>query len=154
VEQYIEKLKNYMVENNIEGELQIFTASCHSVQEAANAVGASPGDLVKNICLIDDEGNLIVAIVKGEDRVSTKRVGEVLNIKPPRIANEQEILDKTGYPCGGVPSFGYDAIFIIDPKVMEKEFVYTGGGSEYSLTRITSMNLQKANKGMVLRIRK
>lgn len=154
MEQYIEKLKEYMIENNIEGEMQIFTTSCHSVQEAANAVGASPGDLVKNICMIDDKGNLIVTIVKGEDRVSTKRVGEALNMKPPRIANEQEILDKTGYPCGGVPSFGYDAIFIIDPKVMEKEIVYTGGGSEYTLIRISSINMQKANNGLILRIRK
>jgi len=154
VEQYIEKLKNHMLRNNIEAELQIFTTSCHTVQEAANAVGASPGDLVKNICMIDDKGNLIVAIVKGEDRVSTKRVGEVLNIEPPRTANEQEIIDKTGYPCGGVPSFGYNAIFIIDPKVMEKDIVYTGGGSEYSLVRISSINLQKANNGLILRVRK
>jgi prolyl-tRNA editing enzyme YbaK/EbsC (Cys-tRNA(Pro) deacylase) len=154
MKQYEEKLKNYIIENNICAEQLIFIKSCHSVQEAADAVGASPEDLVKNICMIDDKNNLIVAIVKGEDRVSTSRVGEALNINTPRIASEIEVLEKTGYPCGGVPSFGYKAIFIADPKVIEKETLYTGGGSPHSLVRIASRELLKANNGLVIRIRK
>lgn len=154
MKQYAEKLKEYILKNNINAEQLIFTTSCHSVQEAADAVGASPQELVKNICMIDDKGDLIVAIVKGEDRVSTTRVGKALNIETPRSANENEIIEKTGYPCGGVPSFGYNATFIIDPKVMEKEVVYTGGGSEHSLVRISSRDLQNANKGLLLRIRR
>jgi len=131
-----------------------FDKSCHTVQEAADAVGAAPADFVKNICLLDDKDNLIVAIVKGEDRVSRSKVGKALNIEMPRIANEGEILEKTGYPCGGVPSFGYKATFIIDPKVVEKEIVYTGGGSEYSLVRISSQELLRSNNGLVANIRK
>lgn len=154
MKQYEEKLKKYMVENNIHAEQLIFSQSCHSVQEAADAVGASPEDFVKNICMVDDKNNLIVAIVKGEDRVSTSRVGKVLNIDSPRIASKNEILEMTGFPCGGVPSFGYKATFIIDPKVMEKEVVYTGGGSSHSLVRIASQELLKANKGLILRVRK
>jgi len=154
MKEYEVKLKNYIIENNIDAEQIIFTKSCHSVQEAADAVGASPEDLVKNICMIDDNDNLIVAIVKGEDRVSMSRVGKALNINMPRIANESEILEKTGYPCGGVPSFGYKATYIIDLKVLEKEVVYTGGGSPYSLVRITSKELQKANNGLIARVRK
>ena len=152
--QYEEKLKNYIIENNINAEQIIFTKSCHSVREAADAAGAPAEDLVKNICMIDDNNSLIVAIVKGEDRVSRSRVGKLLNIDTPRIASEREILEKTGYPCGGVPSFGYKAIYIIDTKVIEKETIYTGGGSPYSLVRITSQELQRANKGLVARIRK
>lgn len=151
---YEEKLKNYILKNNIQAEQLVFNESCHSVEEAANAVGTSPDDFVKNICMIDNDDNLIVAIVKGEHRASTSRVGKVLNIDTPRTANESEIIEKTGFPCGGVPSFGYKAIFIIDPKVMEKEFVYTGGGSPYSLVKIASKELQKINSGLILRIRK
>ena len=69
--------------------------------EAAEAAGVSPEDLVKNICPIDNKDNLIVAIVKGEDRVSTSRVGKALQIDKPRIAGENEILEN-GYR-GGVP---------------------------------------------------
>ncbi|MBZ2174454.1 hypothetical protein K8M07_04255 [Schnuerera sp. xch1] len=38
MKQYEEKLKNYMVENNIYAEQLIFSQSCHSVQEAAPSV--------------------------------------------------------------------------------------------------------------------
>lgn len=152
--EYEEKLKMYMVDKGIDAEHFHYEQTCHSVQEAAGAAGATPDDLVKNICMVNDEGDLIVAIVKGEDRVSTSRVGKALKIDRPRTATENEILEKTGFPCGGVPSFGYNATFIVDPKVMEKDYVYSGGGSEYSLVRIKSQELSEINDGLILRVRK
>ncbi len=154
MKEYEQKLKQYIKDNNIKCEYLEFDQSCHSVLEAADAAGVEPDDCVKNICLIDSEGNLIVAIVKGDDRVSTSRVGKALNIGRPRIATPDEILEKTGYPCGGTPSFGYTALFIVDPVIMEKEIVLSGGGSEYSLVTIAPSELQRANKGKVLKIRK
>ena len=70
---------------------------------------------VKSICLISQD-NLIVAIVKGEDRVSIRRVAEALNIAKPRMATPHEILEKTGYPCGGTPPLGFEAVFLIDSQ--------------------------------------
>lgn len=151
---YEEKLKMYMEEHKIDGEHLSFKQSCHSVEEAARAANANIDDFVKNICMIDSAGNLIVAIVKGEDRASTDRVAKALNIERPRTANVDEILEKTGYPCGGTPSFGYKAIFLIDPRVMEKKLVYTGGGSENSLVKINSKELQRVNNGQIARVRK
>lgn len=149
-----EKLKEYMKDNNIQAEHLHFEKSCHSVEEAAKATNASLQDFVKNVCMVDSKGNFIVAIVKGEDRASTERVSKTLNIERPSLATEKEILEKTGYPCGGTPSFGFDAKFLIDLKVMEKDFVYTGGGSENSLVRISTKVLQNANNGQIIRIRK
>lgn len=152
--QYEEKLKQYMKENNIQGKHLSFNQSCHSVKDATKVVSANTEDFVKNICMIDSNGNLIVVIVKGEDKASTSQVEKALNIERPRIATPEEILQKTGYPCGGTPSFGYEAKFLIDPKVMEKEIVYTGGGSEKSLIKILTKELQKANNGKIIRTRK
>ncbi|GIM27519.1 hypothetical protein CPJCM30710_01850 [Clostridium polyendosporum] len=154
MKQYEEKLRDFIEHNCIEAQQLLFNVSCHSVREAASAVGALPEDFVKNICMIDERNNLIVAIVKGEDRASTSRVGKVLNIGTLRIATETEVLEKTGYPCGGVPSFGYDAVFIIDSKVMEKEVVFTGGGSPNSLVKISTKELQRVNNALILRVRK
>jgi prolyl-tRNA editing enzyme YbaK/EbsC (Cys-tRNA(Pro) deacylase) len=69
------------------------------------------------------------------------------------MATPDEILEKTGYPCGGTPSFGYEAMFLVDPRVMEREVVYTGGGSETSLVKIGTEELVRANHGTILRIR-
>lgn len=89
---YEEKIKKYIKDNNIKAEHLSFETSCHSVEEAVQAVKASAEDFVKNICLIDNEGNLIVAIVKGENRASTSKISRQLGIERPRTANPQEIL--------------------------------------------------------------
>lgn len=149
-----QKLKDFILANDIKAEHLVFKSSCHSVKEAAEAAGASTEEFIKNICMIDNVGNLIVAIVKGSDRASTTKVGKALGIERPRTANETEILEKTGYPCGGVPSFGYSANFLIDGKVMEMDIVYTGGGSTHSLVRMDSNELMKANKGLICDISK
>ena len=152
---YEEKLKTYLKEHQIQAEHLSFNQSCHSVAEAAVVVGALAEDFVKSICMIDLEGNFIVAIVKGEDKASTTNVAKVLNIKErPRTAKPDEMLEKTGYPYGGTPVCGYSAIFLIDERVMEKEIVYSGGGSETSLLKIPTQELVKANNGKIVKIRK
>ena len=152
--EYEEKIKKYMDEHKVKGQHLSFTQSCHSVAEAALAVGASPEDFVKNICLMDEQGNLIVAIVKGEDKVDKEVVAAAIHISKIKMASPTQILLKTGYPCGGTPSFGYDAIFLIDTKVMEKEIVYSGGGSENALVKMLPQELQKANQGKITKVRK
>ncbi len=149
-----EKLNTYIIDNQINAEHLIFKSSTHSVEEAAKAASAKSEDIVKNICLISSEKKLIVAIVKGEDRVSTKRVAKVLQIDRPVTANPEFILEKTGYPIGGVPSFGYEAIFLVDDKVIEKNLIYTGGGTDHSLIKIDPKVLIRANKAKIARIRK
>ncbi len=151
---YEEKLKNFMRLHHLSAEHLRFEVSCHSVAEAAAAVQADTTDLVKNICLIGADGQLIVAIVKGEDRASASRSAKALGLTEARPATEAEILERTGYPCGGTPSFGYEAAFLVDARIMEKSQVYTGGGSEYSLVKISPVELVKANKALVTRIRR
>jgi len=152
--EYEKKLKMHIDENNVDCEHLVFEKSCHSVEEAAETAGASPEDFVKNICMSDSQGNIIVAIVKGEDRVGSKRVAKALGIERPKTALPENILQKTGYPVGGVPSFGYEAVFVVDERVMEKDFVYTGGGSPNSLVKINTAELLSANGGVVARVRK
>ncbi|MFH1399435.1 MAG: YbaK/EbsC family protein [Candidatus Woesearchaeota archaeon] len=144
-------LNSFLQTNSIQAEHLYFSQSCHSVAEAASAAKADPDDFVKSICMID-RNNLIVAIVAGTDRASAAKVGSVLNIAKPRIATPAEVLSKTGYPVGGVPPFGYSATFLIDKKVLEKHFVYGGGGSEQSLIKISPVELQKANKAIIANI--
>jgi prolyl-tRNA editing enzyme YbaK/EbsC (Cys-tRNA(Pro) deacylase) len=149
-----QRLQAYLEEQHIRAEHLSFDQPCHSVAEAARAVNASPEELVKNICLLDSDGQLITAIVKGEDRVSISRIAKTLQREGLRLATPDEILEKSGYPCGGTPSFGYPAMFLIDSKVMERELVFTGGGSESSLVKIRTAELVRANQGTILRIRK
>lgn len=149
-----EKLRSTMREKNIPGELLVFSQSCHSVAEAAKAAGVTHADFVKNVCMISEEGSLIVAIVNGEDWASTSRVAKVFQSNGVRIATPEEILQRTGYPCGGTPSFGYEARFLVDDKVPGMPVVYTGGGSERALVKIAASDLIAANAAQITRIRR
>ena len=150
---YEEKLKAIIREKGIEAEHLSFDRSCHSVAEAALTVGAEPQDFVKSICMVNGEGRTIIAIVKGEDRASTSRVAKALGIPKPRVASREEILGLTGFPVGGTPGLGFEAVFLVDPRVLEKDMVYLGGGSDRSLVRMATLELVKANGGRVVRVR-
>jgi len=147
------KLKRFILDNGILAEHMHFDQSCHSVDEAAKAANATRDSFVKNVCMIDAKGNVFVCIVKGEDRASKAHVSQLLQAEKPRMMNAEEVLEKTGYPAGGTPSFGYNATFLVDERVMEKDFVLSGGGSENSLVRISPKELLKANNGKVAKIR-
>jgi len=151
---YERRLQQYMAQQGIDAEHLCFQDSCHSVAEAADTAGCEPYELVKNVCLVAPNNQIVVAIVRGTDRVSTTRVGKALGTERPRTATPDEILDTTGYPCGGTPSFGYQAIFLIDPKVMETNTVYTGGGSTRALVRVGTTTLLTDSGGRVVRIRR
>ncbi len=148
-----ERLKSYLQGNGIAAEHHHYETSCHSVADAAASAGAACEDIIKSICLMDEAGGLIVAVVKGEDRVSRGRVGRALGIPRPRIATAEEVLEKTGYPAGGTPPLGFAARFVVDPRVMEMETVWAGGGSEQALIRIAPREMLKANAGHVVRVR-
>jgi hypothetical protein len=152
---YEARLKTTIAEHGWQIEHLTFDQSTHSVAEAAHAAGVTPQDLVKNICMIAPDGQLVVAIVKGEDRVSAVYIAEALGLDGvPRLATAEEILARTGYPMGGTPSFGFEALFVMDERTFEKPLVYTGGGSPTALVRADPHELQRANGGLTASIRK
>ncbi len=151
---YENKLISWIKNNNILCEHLKFDESCHSVAEAARAVNASANDFVKSICLITNNGKLVVVIVKGENRVDLNKVSKELKIVGIRTAKPDEMLIITGYPCGGTPPFGYQAQFLIDKNVLNKTDIYAGGGSELSLIKINVKELIKANNGKICDVSK
>ena len=152
--EYEAKIRRFIGDNGILCEHLLFEKSCHSVREAARTANAEPEDFVKSICMIGPKETMIVAIVKGEDRASTSRVAKALGAVRTRIASPEEMMEKTGYPVGGTPPFGFAATFLVDPRVMEKEHVYAGGGSDKSLVKVSPAEMVKANGGRVVRVRK
>lgn len=151
---YEEKLKQYLAANAAQVEHIHFENTVHSVEDACHETGAQPEDFLKSICMIGPAGELIVAIVVGSYRASTTLVGEALNIPRPAIATPEQALEKTGYLVGGIPPFGYEATFLIDPLVMEKELVYVGGGAPSALTKISPQEILRLSSGKIVQVRK
>lgn len=152
--EYEENLKKFLTANKIKGEHLHFEKSVHTVEDASREANAQPDDFVKTICMITNDGKVIGAIVLGSYRASTERVAKALNIERPHVATPEQALDKTGYPIGGTPPFGYEATFLIDTKVMEKDVVHAGGGTPNALVKISPKEMQRINHATIVRIRK
>jgi len=148
-ETYEDKLKRYITEHHIQAEHLTFTQSTHSVAEAAEAVGATAADFVKSICLISKAGDVVVAIIKGEDRADRGAVQRLLGLAKLSIASPTEMLEKTGFPAGGTPPFGFAATYVMDERVFERAFVYAGGGSAQALIRIKPDELRRVNGAQI-----
>jgi len=139
------RLLSFIRKNAIKAELMTFTTPCHTVEQAAASAKADPEDFVKSLCLIDEKGNLVVAIVPGTGRLDLKKAALSAGAARLRFANAEEVLQKTGYPVGGTPSFGYNALFLVDRGVLEKKLVLTGGGSPSALVMVSPAEMIKAN---------
>ena len=147
------RLRAWMDARGVAAEHLVFGRSTHTVAEAAEAAGAPVEDFVKSICMLTEAGGLAVAVVRGEDRASTTRVGALL-AAAVRLATPDEMLARTGYPAGGTPPFGFDAAFLVDDRVMARGVVYAGGGSDRALVRVAPAELLRANGGRVARVRR
>ncbi|MGV8085195.1 MAG: aminoacyl-tRNA deacylase [Candidatus Bilamarchaeum sp.] len=148
MKEYEQKLLFFIKSNNINAQLLVFQTSCHSVEEAAASANVSIDQFVKNICTIDENGNLVVSIIAGSAKLDLKKVSALVGSKV-RFAKADEILEKTGYPAGGTPSFGYYAKFFIDKSVMEREIVYSGGGSQNALTKVSPKEILSTNQAIL-----
>ncbi len=143
---YEKKLVEFIHKNHINAEHLVFQTSCHSVEEAASSANASPEDFVKNVCIINETDNsLIVCIIPGHKKLDLKKLAAKVGTKKLRFATAEEILQKTGYSMGGTPSVGYTAKFFIDPTVLTKTIIYSGGGSKNALTKIAPLEMIKFN---------
>ena len=146
------RLRAWLAASRVDAEHLVFERSCHSVREAADAAGEPPEAFVKSICMLAGDA-LVVAVVKGEDRASTSRVAEAVGA-PARLATPEEMLARTGYPAGGTPPLGFDARFLVDERVMQRDLVLAGGGSDRALLRIAPREMLRANGGVVAGVRR
>lgn len=139
------RITDYINTNHIQAEHLVFETSCHSVEEAAASANARMDEFVKNICVMADEKNLIVAIMPGERKLDMNKLASSICANKIRMAKSEEILLLTGYPAGGTPSFGYSARFFMDSSVIDKPIVFSGGGSRNSLIRVSPKEIVRIN---------
>jgi prolyl-tRNA editing enzyme YbaK/EbsC (Cys-tRNA(Pro) deacylase) len=132
-----DKLKRYIEAHNIKCEHLRFDNPVHTAEEAANATGAPVGLITKSVIFRDANGATVVGLVPAGFRVSVSKLESASARSGLVLTDSDETYKRTGYPAGGVPCFGYEALFVMDPLVEQNDCIYTGGGSEYSLLKIT-----------------
>jgi prolyl-tRNA editing enzyme YbaK/EbsC (Cys-tRNA(Pro) deacylase) len=118
----------------VELEVMSFDESTHTAEEAARAVGAELGQIVKSLVFIvgadDGEPEPILCLVSGPNRVDLARLAAVLGRSDVRRASAREANDLTGFVIGGIPPFGHSrrVRVVMDPDLGRFPTVWAAAG--------------------------
>lgn len=94
-------LQKYIQQSGISADILTMNEDVHSVLAASKELGRPPSSFIKSIVFVTSENETILAIVKGTDRASSKRIGKILGIESPKLGTPEEALKQTGYEVGG-----------------------------------------------------
>lgn len=146
-------LANYMHQNDIPGEIISLEVPTPTVEAAAQAVATSPENIVKSI-LFSIKDQYVLAITVGPAHIERRAIAAHFKVgrKKVRLVDPDKVLLETGYEVGAMPPFGHHSPLatLIDQRVLEKEQVYAGGGSDQTLMRIQPGNILAATGAQVM----
>ena len=143
----------WIEENAIQADLIKLSVHTPTVDDAAQAVGTSPSQIVKTLLFLVN-GEPVVAITCGTSRIDRRAIAAYFEVgrKRVKLAGAEAVLEVTGYPVGAVPPFGLrqQVQTLIDPRVLEHTEVYAGGGAIDALLRISPTEIVRVTGAVVL----
>ena len=126
--------------------------STHTAQEAADAVGAPVGAIVKSLVFRLNEDPLLV-LVSGPNRVNTDALSAALGA-PLAKADADFVKQATGYSIGGVPPFAHPTPLrtIMDEDLLAFEEVWAAAGSQTAVFAISPQRIREISGADVMRV--
>lgn len=132
-----------------------FPESTHTAAEAAHAVGAELGQIVKSLVFVapDDEGGLrpIVVLASGANRVDVARLAAVVGESGLRRATAREASDLTGFVIGGIAPVGHTrpVRVIMDPDLGRFTTVWAAAGTQNAVFEVAPGTLRMLANAIV-----
>jgi prolyl-tRNA editing enzyme YbaK/EbsC (Cys-tRNA(Pro) deacylase) len=136
-------------------DIRLMPGSTHTAEEAAAAVDAELGQIVKTLVLVAPrpEGRLvpIVCLVSGRNQADRDALAAVSGEVAIRAATPREALGLTGYSIGSMPAFGYghDVRILMDRDLCQYEWVWAGAGTNAAIFRIAPLTLRMLANAVV-----
>jgi prolyl-tRNA editing enzyme YbaK/EbsC (Cys-tRNA(Pro) deacylase) len=128
------------------------TQSTHTAQEAADAVGAPVGAIVKSLVFSAGDEVLLV-LASGPNRVNAEALAARLGIALGK-ADADTVKEKTGYSIGGVPPFGHPQPLrtVMDEDFFAFDEVWAAAGSATAVFPVTPQELERLSGATVMPI--
>jgi Cys-tRNA(Pro)/Cys-tRNA(Cys) deacylase len=150
------RIKRWIEDNNVNAEMLSFSERVYTVEEAVAVSGYPVERFTKSIVMLTSDERLVIALVPADARASTDRVRKALGlIDRPRIVTAEESERYLGQQLGGnSPLNAPNATILIDPKVLERDWILTGGGDDRNLVKIPVAELKRVVTYTEARVRK
>ena len=121
-----------------------FPEGTKTAADAADAIGCDVAQIASSIVLVAD-GDLLVSVTSGANRVSTAKVAERLGVDEAdvRMANADEIKGALGWSIGGVPPFCHesDVPVLFDETLAEYDTVWAAAGTPQAVFPVAPAEL-------------
>lgn len=135
-------------------EIITFSESTHTAAEAAAAVGAELGQIVKSLVFVapTEQGmDAIVALVSGSNRVDIARLAAVVGLPNLRRASATEANEATGFAIGGIPPFAHkrQVRVVMDPDLGRYPMVWAAAGTPNAVFTVPPNTLRMLSNAMV-----
>lgn len=122
-----------------------FPDGTRTAEQAAAAVGCELGQIVKSLVFLCD-GEPVLALTSGANRVDTKRLGTLLGGRITR-ADADGVREATGYAIGGTPPFGHAQPLqaVVDPALLTYDTLWAAAGTPDTVFDLTPEQLVRAS---------
>ncbi len=144
----VQRVLDAAARKGVELEVKIFDASTHTAQDAAAAVGAELGQIVKSLVFVapGEDGQLepILCLVSGPNRVDLARLAAVTGESDVRRATAREANELTGFVIGGIPPIGHPrpVRVIMDPDLGRFPLVWAAAGTSRAVFPVPPATLR------------
>ena len=136
-------------------DIHVFDESTHTAAEAAAAVGAELGQIVKSLVFVfpqpDDSLEPVLCLVSGPNRVDLARLAAVSGEPDARRASANEARELTGFTIGGIPPIGHGRAIrvIMDPDLGRFPVVWAAAGTPSAVFPVPPATLRMLSNAHV-----
>ena len=132
-------------------EVREFAESTATAEAAAAAVGITPARIVKSLVFATPDGQPLLALVSGANRVDLAKLSAIVGQHVGR-ADPERVRQVTGFAIGGVPPVGHASPLpvFVDRDLLELDLVWAAAGTPNTVFSIEPTRLVEVTRGQVV----
>ena len=144
---YVQRVIDAAARKGVTLEVRFFDRSTHTAAEAAAAVGAEVGQIVKSLVFVADGASgprPCLVLASGANMVDLALLANALTEPKMRRATADEARDLTGFAIGGIPPFGHTTPIrtLMDPDLGRFEVVWAAAGTANAVFAVGPQTLR------------
>ncbi len=150
----VEPVVKWIKEHGVKWRLIRSPGRTTTVDDAARFLGVDKSVIVKTLIVIAND-EVYAVVIPGDKKLDMKKLAHIVGVKP-RLAKPEEVVEKTGYPVGGVPPIAlpHNVKLVIDESLLRHDKVYGGGGEDGVLLEFNPKELVELAKPLIARLTK
>lgn len=123
-----------------------------NVEEAAGERGVPMRQVVKSLLTLGSDRRHVMALVRGDQRLSLKKLARLVGVKSLEMAPEKDVPRITGYRIGAVAPLGLrraGLTIYVDRHILEEPRVSISAGRHDAGLELATADLIRAVDGVV-----